>query len=158
MGMALGWAHQAGWRVRPLIGFCVLLLGVMGMWLGATAFHGGVLVHERSLWMGLPATLVVAGGALASMPPSSARWMRAGVLGGDASYALYLSHPFTLAVCAAVFRWMGMQLGMATLLLSCAVCLFLAIAFHLWVEKPLVARLNRLLSRPRITTSCASST
>lgn len=158
LGMALGAAHQAGWRVRPGVGVALSLLGVVGLWFGAGGFHGGVLVPERALWMGAPALLVVAGAALMEATGSVGRLMRAGVLGGDASYALYLSHPFTLAVCTVAFRSLGWRPGLWTLLLACGVCLGVAIAFHLWLEKPVVNRLNRLLSRPRIDTPCASST
>lgn len=158
LGMALGAVHQAGWRVPPGAGAALSLLGVVGLWFGAGGFHGGVLVPERALWMGAPALLVVAGAALMDATGSGGRLMRAGVLGGDASYALYLSHPFTLAVCAVAFRSFGWQPGLCTLLLACGVCLGVAIAFHLWLEKPVVNRLNRLLSRPRIDNPCASST
>lgn len=158
LGMALGAAHQAGWRVRPGVGVVLSLLGVVGLWFGANGFQGGVLVPERALWMGAPALLVVAGAALIDAPRASGRLMRAGVLGGDASYALYLSHPFTLAVCTVAFKFLGWPLGVGTLLLACCACVGVAMAFHLWLEKPVVNRLNRLLSRPRIETSCASST
>lgn len=158
LGMALGAAYQAGWRVRPGVGVALSLLGVMGLWVGASGFGGGVLVPERALWMGAPALLVVAGAALADAKASGGRLMRAGVLGGDASYALYLSHPFTLAVCSVAFKSLGWPLGLGTLLLASGVCLGVAIAFHLWLERPVVDRLNRMLSRPRIDTPCASST
>ena len=141
-----------------LVRLLAAMLGLVGLWFGASGFGGGVLVPERALWMGAPALLVVAGAALMGGQAADGRLMRAGVLGGDASYALYLSHPFTLAVCAVAFKSLGWPLGLGTLLLASGVCLGVAIAFHLWLEKPLVDRLNRLLSRPRIDTPCASST
>lgn len=158
LGMALGGLHERGFRLSAGPAAVLALLGLAGLWMASTGFHGGVLVPERALWMGLPALCLVAAGALVGLQPAPGRWMRAGVLGGDASYALYLSHPFTLALCAWVFRSLGWPLGWATLLLACAACLLVAVAFHLWLEKPLVSRLNRLFSRPRISPQCASST
>lgn len=158
LGMALGWARQRGLRVEPGAGCGLTCLGVFGLWFCSTGFHGGVLAPERALWMGLPALLVVAGGALVDVPPATSRWMRAGVLGGDASYALYLSHPFTLAVCAAVFKSAHWPLGLVTLVLACGACLALAVAFHLWLEKPVVKRLNRFFCGQGVAPRCASST
>lgn len=158
LGMALGSLHQRGFRLPARRAAGLALLGVAGLWIASGGFHGGVLVPERALWMGLPALLLVAAGALVDSPPSTGLWMRAGVLGGDASYALYLSHPFTLALCAWVFKSLDWPLGLGTLVLACAACLAVAIAFHLGLEKPVVSRLNRLFSRPRISNRCASST
>lgn len=158
LGMALGSLHEGGFRLSAGPAAVLALLGLVGLWVASSGFHGGVLVPERALWMGLPALCLVAAGALVDAPAAAGRWMKAGVLGGDASYALYLSHPFTLALCAWGFRSLGWPLGWGPLLLACAACLVVAVAFHLWFEKPLVGRLNRLFSRPRISHRCASST
>ncbi|GJD89796.1 hypothetical protein BHAOGJBA_3328 [Methylobacterium hispanicum] len=109
----------------------------------------------RVVGWGVPAALLVAAAALGP------RWRRAGSGGlgtrlaarlGDASYALYLSHPFVIFgfrkawVAAGLHDRLGYwPMLAASLVLACAV----ALLFHHLVEKPLTTWLQaRTAPRP----------
>ena len=115
-----------------------------------------VLVQARdlhrlptALTLGLPAFLLVQSAVLLSKSGLDARWPLP-VLLGDASYSLYLTHPFVIsafkrlvgthAPALAPDRLLGM---LAVLVLASAV----SVAVHLTVDRPLYRYLNRRLTR-----------
>jgi peptidoglycan/LPS O-acetylase OafA/YrhL len=65
------------------------------------------------------------------------------VLGGDASYALYLSHPFTINV--VVIAWQKLHLDAPWLFVLSAVgaAVLVSVAVHLAFERPLTRWLHR---------------
>jgi peptidoglycan/LPS O-acetylase OafA/YrhL len=67
---------------------------------------------------------------------------------GDASYALYLIHFPLISLLTKVAFATGLpRLGIAgaavTLIVEVAVCIAVSVAFHLWLEKPIIAFLRR---------------
>ncbi|WP_298963006.1 acyltransferase [uncultured Methylobacterium sp.] len=99
----------------------------------------------RALAWGGPAALLVAAAALGRREPEG-RLVRAASHLGDASYALYLVHPFVVrAVGVAGAVGPGLPLLVAAMIgLSCAV----ALAVHRLVERPLDRALRRRLDPP----------
>jgi peptidoglycan/LPS O-acetylase OafA/YrhL len=103
----------------------------------------------RLVSYGVPAILFLVAGVLGRPGGEVGSWpMRLGVLLGDASYALYLVHPFPMRAFRELWarlHWTGMAGTLsfiaATLLFSCAV----AVALHLWVEMPLTRAVRRWL-------------
>jgi exopolysaccharide production protein ExoZ len=149
----------------------VLLEFATGMWIGAiwhrhqngfTAAEGvtvfmlgwllliGNSVYAVSKYLEIAgATLIVAG----SLNALFLHWHNALLkLLGDATYAIYLSHIFTLGVVrmvwAQVFGTDASTLNaMAFALVSMGVCLFVGVMVYWVLEQPVTRQLNRLWAR-----------
>ncbi len=119
---------------------------------GAALLAGDVLAAwaGRAVAWGLPAALLMAGVVLGPEPRLNGRLARLAVLLGDASYALYLLHPF--AVRAARLGWGKLHLlplGAAGFIACCLLlaCL-LAVAVHRLFERPMTRLLQRRAGAP----------
>jgi peptidoglycan/LPS O-acetylase OafA/YrhL len=69
------------------------------------------------------------------------------VLLGDASYSIYLSHPFSLNLVAALWARSGWPDPWAYVAVATTASVAAGLAVHLLIEKPMTAGLNRWLSR-----------
>ena len=108
------------------------------------------LEDDRFLKLGLPASFLFASFALLPEPPRQGVVRRFLVLGGDASYTLYLSHAFTANFVAllALHYWPGNPWW--TLALAVAAAVAVAIALYRFLERPVTDALSRFakLGRP----------
>jgi exopolysaccharide production protein ExoZ len=126
-------------RARVMLATC----GVVMLYLEGTSDGPWRLVSY-----GIPATLFLCAAVLGRPAGSPSPLMRLGVLLGDASYAIYLVHPFPMRAFREVWarlHWTGMA-GIVsyiavTLLVSCAA----AVVLHLRVEMPLTRAVRRVL-------------
>lgn len=155
MGVGVAWLRIQGFR----------LTGGQAAWLTVLALGWMVCSHQvgltgthwlaRPWWMGLPAAaLVLAAVCLPERgrPPAWKRWLSRG---GDWSFAIYLSHPFSLTVAAMVWH----RLGWTSVEGYVLACLIAGIAggacVHEWIEQPLTRWLRRKvdgrLARPSST-------
>lgn len=116
-----------------------------GVWLAEHPFHGQV-DHIRVFAFGLPSALLLAG--LARL--ESDGWMqvpRIGVVLGDTSFSLYLTHLFVLSVSGRIWNLIGgtgtslgnVAFAVSTFIASCAV----AILVHRFVERPMTSVSNK---------------
>ena len=145
LGAALGLLHARGVRLGGVPRLALALAAVAA---GAVFAGGAGSGVGRLASAGLPAAMLVAAAALAR--PGAVGAPRPLVVLGDASYALYLVHPFALrAVREAVVR-LGLApmlggAGVGALMLAASV----AAAILTWrlVERPLTRRLRSLLDR-----------
>ena len=104
----------------------------------------------RVLGWGIPAALVVAAAALGPQLRSS--WLQRGAVAlGDASYALYLVHPFAIFGFRKLWFAAGIGAQGGILWLMVAVSLSLscvaALGVHRWVEKPVTTWAQSILRR-----------
>lgn len=100
----------------------------------------------RALRWGVPAMLLVAGAALLPDPAAPVGQPRRALAAlGDASYSLYLSHPFVLPAIAKLWRLLGLQEHLPpdlyVLLATLASCAAAFGTYHL-LERPLVLALR----------------
>jgi exopolysaccharide production protein ExoZ len=93
---------------------------------------------DRALVWGVPALLIVWGGLQWEGRLSGRFWLLL-VLGGEASYALYLSHPTLL-----LFAPTNPYLKLALMPL---VCVAVSFPVHWWMEKPITRAARRLVER-----------
>jgi peptidoglycan/LPS O-acetylase OafA/YrhL len=141
-GLALGHLRVRG---VALAGPAQAMLAVMGLALLALDLTQptGVLPAPRALAWGVPAALLVAAAALGRRQPSPASAAtRLGVALGDASYALYLLHPFAIRGIRALVgaTGFGPALGPAGfIVLSLAGAILVALAAHRSFERPATA-------------------
>jgi peptidoglycan/LPS O-acetylase OafA/YrhL len=134
-GAALGLARQEGVRLG---GRARLALAVAALVLLSLAGEAPAL--PRCLAWGGPATLLVAAAALAPAAEGAREPLRLAIPLGDASYALYLAHPFVVrgVRIAAEASGLAGHLGpwplmILMLIIACAAALLL----HRIVEQPL---------------------
>jgi exopolysaccharide production protein ExoZ len=150
MGIALLWRH--GVRL-PLL--ARLALGIAAVaclsWDGmasATRPSDWITPNDftRVLAWGLPAAALVAAAALGRVSTATNPISRVAILLGDASYALYLTHPFVVGTLRRAWSaaHLDTKLGWAPMV-ACALGLacLVAILVHLLLERPLGALLRQ---------------
>jgi peptidoglycan/LPS O-acetylase OafA/YrhL len=107
---------------------------------------------ERIVSNGIPAAIAVAG-ALMIEPAVRARPSRLWLMLGDASYSIYLAHPFAQRVLLiAVNRTVGIGAIAAPLYIAIALIVGIAggVICHFLVERPLLIAGRRLIWRTRL--------
>jgi peptidoglycan/LPS O-acetylase OafA/YrhL len=142
-GIGLGLLYRRGLRIGLPT---ALALAAAGFGLAALLHGAGAnLTWHRVVTGGLPGLMIAAAFILCRTAPSG-RTARLMALGGDASYALYLSHPFAISLLATLwgrllpgYPWGFVAAGMT-------VATGAAVLFHLAVERPVNAALARRLS------------
>lgn len=103
----------------------------------------------RPLAWGIPAIALV-WALIASEERINFRSWRVGILLGDASYAVYLTHPIVLSFEEVLLRRLPWDLGfVGKLVLAIVTSLAIGIAVHLVVERRLVKLANRVLGVSR---------
>jgi exopolysaccharide production protein ExoZ len=114
-----------------------MLLGI-----GLASSLGWIAPPLRWIAAGVPAAMIVAAAALGPQPAQSTpvSLLR---LGGDASYALYLSHPFAINLTALLWRHLPFSSPIAFVVGATSISLIVGIAVHLLVERPLLDLLHR---------------
>lgn len=152
-GVFIALACRAGAQLPASAALALFGLGAaLAVVLGPLSGFYQTLPHV--LRAGVPATMIVAAAAFA--PRLSATWIVAPLVAlGDASYSLYLTHPFVVRPLRNV--WMTLQGGMLPLgfyvLLCCSVAIIAALLVYRLIEKPMTGALQhwtpeaRLLSR-----------
>ena len=101
---------------------------------------------DRWILAGAPAFVVALG--LVTGPEIKTRWP---AVGGDASYALYLSHPFVLSSLALV--WARTKLpadGWSFVAVGFVVCTGASLLVYRWLEVPLLRTLRRRFAPTRV--------
>lgn len=104
----------------------------------------------RVFGWGLPAALIVCAAVLGRQGQPS-RFSKLGVHLGDASYALYLSHPFVIVGIRKAMQGAGFDetTGAWPMLAFTVVsCCFFAVFVHRFVERPVTRFIQRILVRP----------
>jgi peptidoglycan/LPS O-acetylase OafA/YrhL len=133
-GMGLAHLFLRGWRLSaPIAGGFIAVGCVAAFVLGPLETY-----MNRVVILGLPAILIVCGFALAPAPRRPSAYMLFERV-GDASYSLYLSHPFVIT--AVFIVWSRLPLSGAVdmfgyvLLTMLLTVVWSILSFH-WIEKP----------------------
>ena len=144
-GVVIGLAYGRGWRVPASLALVLIATGVL---------LAVVLDPARSAFPGVPqllrsgatAALIVAGAVLG--PAVSAAWP-IGVLAaiGDASYSLYLTHPFTIRPLRDLWTFrVGAALPLTGyFVVATLAAVVVSLGVFRWVERPITAGLQRRL-------------
>lgn len=139
--LALAWRRR--WLNTPWLGAAAIVAGVSAYALQQTGL--APVTGVRVIDWGVPALFIVAG-ALALEGAGRMPQSRFGLLVGDASYSLYLTHGFVVSG----FLWFFSDTPLPLRVLACAVgAVACAIATFLFFEKPVTAFLKRFGPRGR---------
>ncbi|HEY8564732.1 MAG TPA: acyltransferase [Beijerinckiaceae bacterium] len=145
-GAALGLARANGVRLGGVLRAGLAVLGLL--LLAADFDRPDAPFHvTRAFAYGLPASLLVAAAAL-GRPVERVGWpTRLGILVGDASYALYLVHPFAVRGLRELVQRLGLAALPAPVFVVAALvaATLVAVLVHRLVEAPAVRAAKRLL-------------
>ncbi len=143
LGLGVGCARRAGWRIGPLAAAALAVAGVVLV--GCNFSTLAAPEAARFLRFGFPAAMLVGAAALGPSLPSG-RAANAATLLGDASYALYLSHPFVIRPMREAFRLLGGSEWPSLLfpVVAASAGIAAALILHKRVETPLNVALRRL--------------
>jgi exopolysaccharide production protein ExoZ len=150
-GLALGLLRSDG---LTLGGFARGLLAVLGLTLLALDLTNATLIGPlpRAFAWGVPAALLVAAAALGRERPEGGLATRLGVAIGDASYALYLLHPFAIRGGREIVARSGL-IGIVGpwgfVLLALLAAILAAVAVHRLFERPATEWARRRLEGSR---------
>jgi peptidoglycan/LPS O-acetylase OafA/YrhL len=133
VGMGIAALYRRGVRISPWIGVPLAI---------AMIFIPPSGADVRFLSWGLPAAVIVACAVLTPDLPSSRVQRLLSLLGG-ASYALYLSHPFTVNVIGIAMRKIGLSAALPYIAIAALASVAASVVVHLLIEKPA----SRLLRR-----------
>ncbi len=146
LGMGAAYLYLRG--IRFSLGIRVTL-AILGVALLITLNKHGLADTEsqpsplpRSLWAGLPAILVLIAmmfGPQLRETSILARWL---ILGGNASYALYLSHMFATRTVSILWRVLHLNSGWGFMIAGLIVAITLSILVFKFVETPILAILR----------------
>jgi exopolysaccharide production protein ExoZ len=142
--------------VAPLLMRCGMIAGLLLMtaaiaWVGVVYGYG--FVPERIVSHGIPAVVAVAG-ALMVEPAVRVRPSKLFVMLGDASYSIYLAHPFAQRLLLiAVNRVVGLAAVSPTIFVFSAFIAGIAggVICHFAIERPLLIAGRRLIGRSQPT-------
>ena len=140
-GIGLAVLARRGLTLPRPAAWAALALGLLGLALAPTPANESDLL--RPFAEGIPAALMVAGAASLTFRRLSrgGRWL---VLGGDASYALYLSHPFTINVMVLVWEKLHFQSPWAFAAVTGVLAIAASVIIHVVLERPVTRFLQGL--------------
>lgn len=158
-GMMIATLHRSGRLHLPvwlrvafvIVAAALYLADPLGLGLIDTTPNSFVRV---AAW-GVPGTLLLT--AAVAMPiDTNTRWAKAGILLGNASFALYLLHPFAIAFCEHALPYFPMPIqaqGWSLILGSFAAATAVSILAYRHVELPLTRHVTALLTRSNRNTA-----
>ena len=137
LGILLAHLRANGLRVTGKTSLVLFMAGIASMLLAHYLGYTYGFWSWRPLWMGLPALLICSGPMLMQSTKAPSGLARFLAHGGDASYALYLSHPFAIGLVAlAASRVPGLT-GWNYFAVAFVVSMAAAFAVYHWIELPL---------------------
>ncbi len=147
IGIGIARLFLSGRRLSALAGWIMLAAGfALAIWLYQIRAFETV---DRVVTGGIPAALIVTGAVLGLEPRRETRWIALLIAGGNASYALYLSHPFAIHAVELVDARLALTALHPALFLGVIVVVAIlgAAVVHRLIEQPLLRLLNRRWSR-----------
>jgi len=123
-GMLLAYAWQRGLRIKSSVAWLILIAASVALFLP--------IPGPRVIGYGLPSLLIVGACLYINIGEN-----KLGVLLGDASYALYLSHIFTLGVLRKVlppFLGEGLTAALLFVAISIVVCTIASLFVHQFID------------------------
>lgn len=138
-GILLAAGFVSGWRMTHNMAIVGLTAGFAGL------VFGNILALQLVDWRfalhGIPAALIVMSAVCLTLEPANAG-SKTLVRLGDASYALYLSHPFSVNIVALIVGKLGVGFGWLFLPIGLVAALVVSVIVFLIIERPLLGWLK----------------
>lgn len=141
MGIALAALYVSGFRVSASAGLAISVGGFV--LLSLFYLIGWQPATLRFVWGGVPALIICGGLALSEQRSSSSKIYKFLVLCGSASYALYLSHLFTVKLIGVVWRKLSLGMPWTMLAVTSIAAVLVSLIVYIVIEKPVITWLNR---------------
>ena len=158
-GMLIGLAMKSGYRLPGWISIAVVVLATLAILFSYKWSH----VHRAVAW-GLPSAAIVAALVFVRQPQNQRLVLKALVLLGDASYALYLVHPLAITLPRHLL-YRALDPAAAPLLyggLLFVIAIAASIVVHLAYEAPMTqfskSALRNLFQTPSLPSNLTSAT
>jgi exopolysaccharide production protein ExoZ len=152
-GILIGLAVLSNWSLGTKSALALVAVSIV-LAIAEGPTWGANQILPRFACAGFPAALLVAAAALGPAV-SQTRLTALLVAAGDASYSLYLTHPFVLRPLRNV--WTALHGGLLPLGLYVIACVIVAVAgaivINRLIEKPLTGALQRRVRRPSLPRS-----
>jgi len=132
--------YHRGLRL-PLWGSLLSVGIAIILYLGIKAIDPLAVLRFANL--GIPAAFLAAAFIFAPEPSHVGPAVRSLRFGGDASYTLYLSHPFIVSGLLIALPWLGLTDPASGTVLAIAAALAFAFIFYAAVERPVTQALHR---------------
>lgn len=146
-GIGLAAVYLSGFRLEKWIS-ALLVAAAVGLMVLAKAMRADVdYWNWRFVWMGVPAFILCAGLTLVRNQGVAHGVKKILVLGGDASYVLYLSHPFVINVVGLVWSKLKIHGNIAYIAIAMGAAVIGSILIHVYFERALSRWLTRLIFR-----------
>jgi len=139
-GIILERIYRSGIRL-PWWGSLGLVFG--GVAAFALTLSMPLLGDHRFAQFGIPAALIAAAFILGREPQRIGRVRKALSAAGDASYTLYLCHPFTAEAALLMSGTLGVGLGWPALIASFVLSIATAMLFYHYIERPVTEALQK---------------
>ena len=138
--MLLGLIYRKGVKLNSLNSTGLIIVGLVLL-----ALSGSFALTQRLFAWGAPAALVVAGASLGRFSLRGAFWHALAVI-GNASYALYLLHPYPLRALVPVASWLSVHTAYwlwLYFLVAIVLSIIVAVVVHYTFERPVTKTLRR---------------
>jgi peptidoglycan/LPS O-acetylase OafA/YrhL len=133
-GSGLAKLYLSGRRITPSAAVAILASALAISVFLANARTGWAL--PRPIALGVPAVMICAAFALSPDFSGDGLIGKSLRLAGDASYALYLSHPFTIAIVAICWKPFAPSDALSFIVVASAAAIMVSVLLHLRLERP----------------------
>lgn len=166
-GVVIAMVYKRSVNVPPLLSLIMIFTGML-MFVKLIVFGYGEVsevlfvlanksVEQRLILWGIPSVVFCAGLIwLEKAKPERIVKSRFLLLLGDASYSIYLAHPLCYAMLGSILRrvyFLSHLPGDVLILMFVCLATGSGIVFHLYVEKPMISKLNTLLLKSKRKTA-----
>ena len=148
-GIGLAGIYLSGLRIDRWTSALFVIASIGAMLLAKKVNADTEYSNLRFVWMGIPAFMLCAGLSLVREQGVASGVGKALVLGGDASYALYLSHPFVINLVGIVWAKIGINSDALYIIVSISAAVLAAILIHVYFERVVSRRLAHMIFRSR---------
>ncbi|MCB8821627.1 acyltransferase family protein [Microvirga rosea] len=144
-GLGLGWLHAEGVSLSRPVRWLLVALALSVLAMNFIGLRSNLNEMRPFAW-GLPAACLVAAAAMGKTRRAPGALTRFGEMTGDASYAIYLIHPFVIRGIGRVIAGAGAEAVLGPwgfIAIALAATLAAGLLIHAFLERPAIRLLRR---------------
>jgi len=155
LGIGIALLRGRGLPIGPATA-AALVLGGIAILIIEQSWALQAMLPSRVLATGVPACMICAAAMLFDREPSEGRLRTILLESGNASYALYLCHPFAINALAIFWHHSGVHQPGVFAVAAGLVSILASLAIYRWVEKPLLRLLGGRSASPHTCRAVAA--